>query len=95
MISRRDIVTLSCWLGFCTPCYCEKLLIKKPYPSLSMQGNIYSSTCVFEERKLLRKSLRELKCPDEEKAWKIVEMILCAPSNKQLVHTLKTISRMS
>jgi hypothetical protein len=56
--------------------------MEKPYPPLNMQGSIYPSTCVFEERTTLRRSLRSLKCPDEEKAWKIIEMILCAPSNK-------------
>ena len=56
--------------------------MEKPYPSLNMQGNTYPSACVFEERKLLRKSLRSLKYPDEKKAWEIVEVILCAPSNR-------------
>ena len=47
-----------------------------------MQGSIYPSACAFDEKRLLRKSLRSLKFPDEEIAWKIVETILCAPNNK-------------
>ena len=82
MLIRKDIAILLCWLGFCSPCRCDDLLIEKPYPSLNMQGSIYPSACIFDEKTSLRNYLRSLKYPDEEKAWKIVEMILCAPNNK-------------
>lgn len=78
----RNIAILSFLFGLCSPCRCENLLIEKAYPSLNMQGNTYPSACVFDERRSLKESLRSLKYPDEKKAWKIVEMVLCGPSNR-------------
>lgn len=79
---RRDIAIILLLIGFCFPCRCENLLRGKDYPSLEMQRDFYPNACISNERKSLRRSLRSHKYPDEEQAWKLIEMILCESSNK-------------
>jgi hypothetical protein len=47
-----------------------------------MQGEIYLNACLDDEKNILKRNIRELRYPDEEKAWKLIDTVLCADNNE-------------
>lgn len=62
--------------------YSELLFCQEKHPSLTMQGETYLNACLDDEKNMLKRDLQELRYPDEEKAWKLIDTILCADNNE-------------
>jgi hypothetical protein len=60
-----------------TPLFCQE-----EYPSLIMQGGTYLNACLNNEKAELKKNVLKLKWPNQDKAWKLIETVLCANNNE-------------
>jgi hypothetical protein len=76
--SSLSFVLISLFLFF----YSGPIFCQEKYPSLKMQGEIYLNACLEDKKTMLKKNMLELKYPDEEKAWKLIDTILCADNNE-------------
>lgn len=60
----------------------------KTFPPMRQGDQEYANTCSPKEKKLLRAALLDSKVPDQEKAWRLIDSLLCAektPANQRLI----------
>jgi len=61
------------------------------YPALEIHGFLYSNACAANVRIELQNSLLKLGIKEADKAWQIIDTLICAPRNESTRSTIRAV----